>query len=268
MTANDSGPGNGPPENWPPGRLFTLQRLALYGSLLGPTRHELNNVLGIVSGCIDLSQRLLPEVLGSLRKGSSLEDQPVAGYLKTIRDSSRSADSACDRTAKLLARFGELERMARSDPGRTRVSACIDAALELLRPRSKRFILQVSLLGDEAAPAVRIGQAHLIQCLLNLLNNGLDALEERQGGPGELRITHTRDAQRSRQVVRVADNGPGLSPEATTRLFEPFFSTRPPETHAGLALFASRRIARASGGELQPVNSGESGACFELSLPE
>ena len=68
-------------------------------------------------------------------------------------------------------------------------------------------------------------------------------------------------------ALRIADNGPGLSPKALERLFLPFSgSSRPGGTGLGLAI--ARELARANGGDLILAANGPDGAVFELRLPE
>ena len=90
-----------------------------------------------------------------------------------------------------------------------------------------------------------------------LLENSVDALSTRididiQGGGMEL--------------IRVADNGPGLPDRAKDRLFQPFAGSGRPDG-AGLGLAIARELAIGHGGDLTLVESGPAGAVFELRLP-
>jgi signal transduction histidine kinase len=67
--------------------------------------------------------------------------------------------------------------------------------------------------------------------------------------------------------VRVADNGPGIPPEALPRLFEPFFTTKEVGKGTGLGLAIAYGIMQEHGGELHVANRQEGGAVFTLELP-
>jgi signal transduction histidine kinase len=68
-------------------------------------------------------------------------------------------------------------------------------------------------------------------------------------------------------VIRVVDNGPGIAPEIKERIFDPFFSTKPPEKGTGVGLALCRALARAHGGSLVVEDTPGGGATFVLRLP-
>jgi signal transduction histidine kinase len=112
---------------------------------------------------------------------------------------------------------------------------------------------------DEPLPVdADLSLVHVV--LSNLIANALDF------APGDGRGVVTVETRRAGTecIVRVSDNGPGVSENVKPRLFEPFVTGRTNGVGIGLAL--SRRIARAHGGDVRLVDSTE-GACFELILP-
>ncbi len=115
------------------------------------------------------------------------------------------------------------------------------------------------------APALRGDPDRLTQVFVNLLRNGVDAME----GEGSIRVTAESLTRQGRSWVRVlcADNGPGIDPEVLPHLFEPFTSTRLDSHGTGLGLAVAEGIVREHGGVLLAQNQAGGGAVFEVMLP-
>jgi signal transduction histidine kinase len=100
------------------------------------------------------------------------------------------------------------------------------------------------------------------QVVLNLLLNALDVLP--RGGIVKIEVSGPTEAQHS-AIVRIQDNGPGVSPIVKDRLFEPFASTK--ETGLGLGLSICRRLIEAHAGTIHGATGAEGGAVFSFTLP-
>jgi signal transduction histidine kinase len=126
---------------------------------------------------------------------------------------------------------------------------------------ARRVEILTSLSG--ACPRVAGDRTQIIQVLLNLIANGMDAMA---AVPPALRQLTLRTAEREGSVViTVSDVGCGISQEATPRLFEPFFTTRTEGT--GLGLSIAHSIVVAHQGRMWAENNSKSGAAFYFSLP-
>ncbi|HEY4112836.1 MAG TPA: HAMP domain-containing sensor histidine kinase [Rhizomicrobium sp.] len=103
----------------------------------------------------------------------------------------------------------------------------------------------------------------LYRMLLNLLRNAGDAVEGRAGG--QIRVSATSNGRRV--AIDVADNGAGIPEKVRARLFQPFAGTARPGG-SGLGLVISRDLARAHGGDITLVSTGEDGTTFRIDLPD
>lgn len=117
-----------------------------------------------------------------------------------------------------------------------------------------------------AGLSVRVDARQLRQVLLNLLRNAAEALRETPRVDGLIRVL-AHGALGGQVVIAVSDNGPGIPPALSDRLFEPFVSTKRGGLGFGLAI--CRTIVEAHGGELRlgAPAEGLGGATFELVLP-
>jgi signal transduction histidine kinase len=104
--------------------------------------------------------------------------------------------------------------------------------------------------------------AHVIA---NLVSNATQALEAANSQTPK-RLSISLGTQNSHIILRVADNGPGVPAAIRDRIFEPFFSTKPPEKGTGVGLALCRALAQAHDGSLE-LEDTPGGASFVLRLP-
>ena len=111
------------------------------------------------------------------------------------------------------------------------------------------------------SPCVRIDDGELLQVFINLITNALQAME----GRGQLTAT----IQPESTTVRIAlkDTGPGISPEHLTKIFTPFFTTKPPGMGTGLGLYIVESIVKKAGGAITVDSEPGKGATFHVRLP-
>jgi signal transduction histidine kinase len=112
-------------------------------------------------------------------------------------------------------------------------------------------------------PRIHADRVQLQQVMLNLIVNGIQAINDVADGQRDLLITTegTEDGVR----VGVRDTGPGLSPETLERLFEPFYTTKP--NGMGMGLSICRSIVEAHGGRLWATGHASQGAVFQFTIP-
>ncbi len=231
------------------GRMLQVSRLATIGEMAAGVAHELNQPLTAIANYAQACDRLLG------RPGANLDD---------IRTALREIADQAVRAGDILRR---LRSLARSQPMR-RERADINAAIEEIRD----LILGDARVHGTCAkldlapglPCVSIDAPQVQHVILNLVRNGLEALASSATAAPELslgtRLTADGDIE-----IAICDNGPGLSPQALERLFDPFFSTKAEGTGLGLAI--SNTVIRAHGGTLGHRPNTPRGACFYIRLP-
>ena len=138
----------------------------------------------------------------------------------------------------------------------------IDAVLEIVTPRAVQD--KIALVWDrpDAPMIVRGGEVRLQQVILNLVSNGMDAMEE--SDPRQLTISLTQAADRT--TVSVRDTGPGITePE---KIFEPFYTTKAigAAEGMGLGLSISYGLVQSFGGMIRGRNHPDGGAVFTVEL--
>jgi C4-dicarboxylate-specific signal transduction histidine kinase len=130
--------------------------------------------------------------------------------------------------------------------------------LESRRPAGK---IQVRLSIDKDFPRVIANANQLFQALVEIIENGMDALEESGGGSLEIAAT----TQGADLVLQFSDNGPGI--REPHRVFDPFYTTKPIGKGTGLGLSAAYGVIQDHGGQITCRNKPEGGAEFTIRLP-
>lgn len=231
------------------GRMLQVSRLATIGEMAAGLAHELNQPLTAIANYAQACDRLLG------RPGASLDD---------IRTALREITGQAVRAGDILRR---LRSLAQSQPMR-RERADLNATLEAIHDliladgRVHRARVQFDL--APSLPAVSIDVVQIQHVILNLARNGLEAPAE-PGSPARELTVRTSLGTDGDVEISVLDNGPGLSPAALERIFDPFFSTKAEGTGLGLAI--SNTVVRAHGGSLTHRPNTPTGACFSIRLP-
>jgi signal transduction histidine kinase len=161
----------------------------------------------------------------------------------------------------------DLRDFSRPDlPARTPadVNQAVDSTANIVWAMMKHDVHLEKAYGD--LPKIDAYPMQLKQVFMNLLVNAYQAIEARnETEPGVIRIEteHVGDAI----VVRIIDSGIGISPEVQSRIFEPFYTTKPVGTGTGLGLSTSYSIIERHGGRLSVSSRLGEGTTFEVRLP-
>jgi C4-dicarboxylate-specific signal transduction histidine kinase len=184
----------------------------------------------------------------------------------------REVDDALSLIVKEGHRVGEVVERVRAlvkkVPARKDAVAIDDAILEVIaltRAEAANNSVSMRTQFSEGLPRVRGDRVQLQQVILNLIVNAIQAMSGIGEGARELVIGI--DAVPSEGGVRVGvrDTGPGLSPESLSRLFEPFYTTKPEGMGMGLSI--CRSIIEAHGGRLWAIPCEPQGALFQFTIP-
>jgi len=216
--------------------LDRAEHLAEVGTLAAGLAHEIRNPLAIILGHAELLE---------MESGG--------------KEASRASEilDETERLRRLLDDFLHYARPTELRLEKVDVAALWQRAIEESRALYPGTVFRLE--ADRRKLVAHCDSDRVRQIALNLLANAASFNSE----GGEVKVTLENDGRFLR--ARVRDQGPGVAPELRSRLFEPFVSGR--EGGSGLGLALSRSLARAHGGDLRLLASGESGSEFELILP-
>ncbi|MCA9529511.1 MAG: HAMP domain-containing protein [Myxococcales bacterium] len=165
------------------------------------------------------------------------------------------------RLERIVSEFSRFARLPKPRPGLVDVYELADRVAAL---HSNEQVPVHALVGTRPGP-IRADREQLTQALTNLVQNAQDAAKAAHGASGG-RVRVTVSAARAGVRVEVADNGPGVPLDQRSRIFEPYFTTKPQGTGLGLAI--AHRIIEDHQGSIEVGAGASRGAVFTLYLPE
>jgi PAS domain S-box-containing protein len=229
--------------------LTHVTRMMTMGELMASIAHEVNQPLAAVTTNGSACLRWLA------RDPPNLEEAREC-LRRIIRDGNRAGD--------VIARIRALVKKSAPAKAPLDLSDTIQEVLTMITPEACQH--RVAVWTDLAAslPLVWGDRLQVQQVLLNLVMNGIEAMQAVTDRPRELRI-RTQPHEFDTVLVTVQDTGIGLDPQSMARLFEPFYTTKP--EGMGLGLSISRSIIEAHGGRLWATPNDGPGATFQFTLP-
>jgi len=225
-----------------------IEKLALLGQLLGGIAHEIKNPLFILTGHLQLFK-------DKLKQG---EYQALPADLQKI-------ESSAERMAHVTEQFLNLAKPIQPKQRPCSVTAILQQTLDFLDYELRKNHIVVKTAFQPSMPDIRSDPRQLQDVFLNLILNAMQAMASAHG-----RGTLTVKAARADGwiEIRVQDDGPGITAENRLRLFEPFFSTRPPDQGTGLGLWTVRSVTMGLGGAVQCETEVGVGTTFLVRLPD
>ena len=232
--------------------LAHVARLTTMGEMAASIAHEVNQPLGAINNNASACLRLLA--------GGSKNSPEVEGALSDII-------TGVDRVTKIIVRMRALAKKVPPEITRLHIEDVISDALTLIHHELTRRNVAVHSELPKDLPPVLGDRVQLQQVLLNLLMNGIEAMNAVAGGERNIAIRARRDEYNGKPVVLVSvqDSGVGLKSAEMDRLFEAFYTTK--ANGIGMGLTISRSIVEAHGGRLWVAPTGGAGARFEFVLP-
>jgi signal transduction histidine kinase len=232
---------------------------------LGDLARDINQLAADVQGMLDAKRALLLGISHELRTPLSR----LRLLIEFIDDEDRQQELKAEvvEMEKIIVSLLEAERLnSRHEPlarSEVRVRALVDELIDDFFDRERD---RIRVIDRSENAAVNVDQARVSLLLKNLVSNAL-RYTPADSGPVELTVA----VEAGKLLLRVRDHGPGIPPEHAEHIGEPFYRGDPSRTRdtggTGLGLYLATLVARAHGGSLELVDTGEPGACFEVRLP-
>lgn len=231
--------------------LLHMARFTALGEMASTLAHEINQPLTAITNYLKGSRRLL--------ENSTEENAPM------LREAVEKAAEQALRAGEVIRHLRDFVARGESERQVERLPVLIEEASSLALVGAREIDVRVSYQLDPAAELVLTDRIQIQQVLLNLMRNAVEAM---QGAPRrELQIT-TIARDDGMAEVSVIDTGPGLAPEVSAQLFQPFVTTK--KQGMGVGLSICRTIVESHGGHIwtEPMPAGGTAFRFTLRIVE
>lgn len=223
-------------------------RLAAVGEMAAVIAHEVKNPLAGIEVMAGVLRRKIP---------AAPDAQAV---LSDIIKEAKMANAIVQEVLDFV-------RPIRLQVERTDIADAVQGAIHLADTKARRGDIDVQVNLADGLPLIQGDQHQLMQVFTNLLMNAYEAMD----GRGRVTISGQRlrvdDGAEGRDavLVEVTDDGPGMRPDVSEKVFDPFFSTKAQGSGLGLAIV--RKIVDAHDGKIDLRTSPEQGTTIRLTLP-
>jgi PAS domain S-box-containing protein len=224
-------------------QLLQSEKMVAVGQLISGVAHELNNPLTAILG---YSQLLKGDEFTTVRGGDYVEKL----YKQAMR------------THRIVQNLLSVARQHKPERTQAQINQVLEDTVALREYDMKLNNIRIHRDFDADLPVTAADPHQLQQVFLNILNNAVDAIQEK-GGAGDIWIRTATNG--GRICIEITDSGPGV--KNPHKIFDPFFTTKPVGKGTGLGLSICYGIIKEHAGEISVKNSPPRGATFTISLP-
>lgn len=255
-------------------QLIQSEKLASLGELTAGIAHEIQNPLNFVNNFSEVSVELLDE-LKSERTKEERDEELENDILDDIFQNLEKINYHGKRASSIVTGMLQHSRASTGKKEPINLNALADEYLRLsyhgLRAKDKSFNAKMNTCFDESLPKVNIIPQDFGRVLLNLINNAFYAVQAKSKQANEEYIptvSVSTEATEQKIIIKVTDNGTGIPKELRSKIFQPFFTTKPTGQGTGLGLsLAYDIVTKGHGGTIELDSTEGEGTTFIITLP-
>ena len=267
--------------------MIQAEKMSSLGQMVAGIAHEINNPVTFIHGNINhtnnyaldllhiltLYQKYYPNPPDEIR--SEAEAIDLEFIIEDLPKSLKSMQVGTERINQIVTSLRNFSRLDEAERKKVNIHEGIDSTLLILQNRLKARpnipeIKVIKCYGD--LPLVECYAGQLNQVFMNIINNAIDALNDKFSKSSnlsnpEIRIS-TKIVNNNVVEIRIADNGLGMIEEVRQKIFDPFFTTKPVGQGTGLGLAISYQIiVEKHGGKIESFSQIGEGCEFAIAIP-
>lgn len=231
-------------------KIASMQRMGAVGELAGSVAHEVNSPLSALLIQLELFRIQI----------ASEEKPPEKEELRSFVDNIQRIATKIMEVTKALYTYATYSK--KSYPELVNPAMIVKDSITLNREKFRLADIELRLDLPAHNPEIRVRPMELLQALLNLIDNAVEAMPE--SGPRWIEISLASDGEKDVRIS-VSDSGQGVPPEATDSIMEPYQATKKKHS-AGLGLAVARSIVESYAGQLT-LDENSPHTRFLISIP-
>ncbi len=234
------------------------KELEAWQNLTKVLRHEIMNSIAPISSLTSTLSDILREDLVQENGVNQVDDESLEDLIEGLSTISGRSQGLID----FVNAYRDYTSLPTPDKQPMEVNAITQEAIFLLKRDFEENDVALTYSPAKISLNITLDQQLIQQVLINLIKNAREAVQSKPDGKVEV-ITTKKNAH---IIVRISDNGPGITDEAREKIFMPFFSTK--NRGSGIGLSLSKQIMQMHGGEILLETELGKGSIFSLVFPE
>lgn len=240
-------------------QLIQTEKMSSLGQMVAGVAHEINNPVSFVYGNINHVNQYIEDILELIElyqqkfplPGEDIEEKLENMELDFVKEDLpkilTSMKMGATRIREIVLSLRNFSRLDEADMKEVDIHEGIESTLLILQNRlkSKPNRTEIEIIKNyDQLPKVECYPGQLNQTFMNIINNAIDVLEEQRDNDMQNPqiCIHTELIDNKTVIVRIADNGTGMTPQVKNKLFDPFFTTKPVGKGTGLGLSITYQI--------------------------
>ncbi len=248
-------------------QLRQAQKMESLGTLVAGVAHEINNPVSLIIYNIPLFKKLWLDFKPVIANHAAKNKMEKYGGLtydfldKNLMQMLSDTDMASNRISRIVAELKDFSKQSdAADKKSIQLNKAVENALRLAKATVEKSNVELELALDKNIPLMNGNLRSLEHIILNILINAIQAIKKEQG---KIKIISGYNKAKGKIFVSISDNGRGINPEISHKLFEPFVTDKQTEGGTGLGLSVAYSLVKAHDGNIT-FTTDDKGTTFTI----